>query len=296
MITNFNTISDYYERVNIQLPLRMENFSCYSFDELSNDITPNICAYRNDFYEINFDVGPGCSYKIDEFKFDGPKGHLSIISPKRIQSVEVTPGMTENARGFSIFFDESFLANASLLHNDFPFFKSTHSPGIQLRPKRVKELKNIFDLILYEYREYGSSASGVLKNMVLATLNKALKDYDPNIMDDHRVSSEYFIANKFESLVQARFKQLTTVKEYAAELNVSAKYLSHCIKKTRGINALRLINTIRISHAKSLLAHTDMTSSQIAFDLNFPGPAHFYTLFKQIEHRTPKEYRMENLK
>ena len=67
----------------------MDGFSCYSFDELANDVEPNITAYRNGFYEITFDIGAGCNYKIDEFTFKSPKSHLCAISPRRLQSVEL---------------------------------------------------------------------------------------------------------------------------------------------------------------------------------------------------------------
>ena len=97
-------------------------------------------------------------------------------------------------------------------------------------------------------------------------------------------------------MIEKHFKQLTTIKEYAEELSISAKYLSHCIKKTQGINALRLLNRVRINYAKSLMLYTEMNASQIAYELNFSEPAYFYTLLKQVEGKTPGEHRTENLK
>ncbi len=295
MITDYNTIQDYYQAANVQLPLKIPNLGCYRFDDLSCTTTPSINAYRNHFYEITFDIASGCNFQVDEFKFSQPKGHLSIISPRRLQSVAVTPEIMENAKGFSLFFDEDFLANANALQSDFPFLKSSRSPGIQLRPKTVKEIEKIFDLVLYEYKEYGKASSPVLKNMILIVLNKALNDSHLEKSENHKKSSEYLITERFESLVQKDFKKMTTVGEYAEALSTSAKHLSHCVKKTRGINALRLINTIRINYAKSLMLQTDMTSSQIAYSLNFDEPAYFFTLFKQIAGKTPKAYRKENL-
>lgn len=77
----------------------------------------------------------------------------------------------------------------------------------------------------------------------------------------------------------------------AKEIGYSANYLSHCIKKTVGINYAKLLGFIRSEEARILIEATDKSSSQIALECGFGSERTFHRQFKEYCGRAPQEYR-----
>lgn len=296
MIQTFHEIKDYYRTTGIRLSNIMDDFACFEFSDLHDEIQPNIRAYANNFYEITFDIKSECNFKIDTFSFEGATRQLSVISPHRVQSVEISDNFTANDnKGFTVFFDTNFISNTVKLKKQFPFLNRQYSPQILLTERTLDELRTLFNIIRYEYLNYGNSSREVLQNLVLAVLNKAVKDYKHLPPQNKILSKEEAIMFEFESLVQEKFKHLSTVKEYAAKMNVTPKYLSRCVKSASGDSALKRINCTRMEYAKSLLLHTNSTISEIAWELNFRESAYFFTAFKRMTGLSPNDFRKKNL-
>ena len=56
------------------------------------------------------------------------------------------------------------------------------------------------------------------------------------------------------------------------------------------------INQLRIEKASSLLIHSDLSISEISFEVGFTYQRYFSTIFKQIKGVTPSQYKEENRK
>ncbi len=77
----------------------------------------------------------------------------------------------------------------------------------------------------------------------------------------------------------------------AKDIGYSANYLSHCIKKTIGVNYAKLLGFIRAEEARIMLEATDKSSNQIALECGFGSERTFHRQFKEYSGRTPQEYR-----
>ena len=77
----------------------------------------------------------------------------------------------------------------------------------------------------------------------------------------------------------------------AKDIGYSANYLSHCIKKTTGVNYANLIGFIRAEEARIMLEATDKSSAQIAVECGFGSERTFHRQFKAYCGRAPQEYR-----
>lgn len=86
-------------------------------------------------------------------------------------------------------------------------------------------------------------------------------------------------------------KGLPTAADLACQLNMSPKYLSDCLKQLTGQTAQQLIHEKLIDHAKDILTTTELSVSEIAFQLGFEYPQSFSKLFKNKTNQTPNEYR-----
>ncbi len=79
---------------------------------------------------------------------------------------------------------------------------------------------------------------------------------------------------------------------YAAQLNLTPKYLSTLIRQTSGRTASEWIDDYVILEAKNLLKYSTMSVQEIAYSLNFPNQSFFGKYFKNHTGQTPSGYRM----
>lgn len=82
-----------------------------------------------------------------------------------------------------------------------------------------------------------------------------------------------------------------TVEKLATELHVSSAYLSDMLHSLTGQNTQQHIHNQLIEKAKEILTNTNLTVSEIAYQLGFEYSQSFSKLFKSKTNLTPIEYR-----
>lgn len=109
------------------------------------------------------------------------------------------------------------------------------------------------------------------------------------------------IVQQFDRLLSDYFNQdsliengLPDVKYFAAQLNLSANYLSDLLNKYTGSTTQEHIYFKLIDKAKTLLWSTEKPVSEIAYELGFTHPSHFTKLFKNKTGFSPKHFRNQN--
>ncbi|RYE21382.1 MAG: AraC family transcriptional regulator, partial [Sphingobacteriaceae bacterium] len=86
-------------------------------------------------------------------------------------------------------------------------------------------------------------------------------------------------------------KGLPTVGFIAKALDLSPKYLSNLLKMLTGQNTQQYIHEKLISKAKEKLSETDLSISEIAYQLGFEHLQSFSKLFKTKTKLSPLEFR-----
>ena len=86
-------------------------------------------------------------------------------------------------------------------------------------------------------------------------------------------------------------KGLPTVQHIAQSLNVSPKYLSSLLKVLTGQSTQQHIHEKLIEKAKEKLSTTDLSVSEIAYELGFEHSQSFSKLFKTKTNLSPMEFR-----
>ncbi|MBK1896638.1 helix-turn-helix domain-containing protein [Chryseobacterium paridis] len=102
---------------------------------------------------------------------------------------------------------------------------------------------------------------------------------------------KYKTVMNFKQLVQAHFKQLKQVKEYASELNITPLYLNEVVKEITGFAASHWIQQEIILESQRLLYYTNLDIKQIAFELGYEDHAYFSRFFKNHAGCTASQFR-----
>ena len=101
--------------------------------------------------------------------------------------------------------------------------------------------------------------------------------------------------SKVEEILNHYFEtentQLPTVQYIADQLNISPTYLSDMLKNITGLTAQQHIHEKLIENAKELLSTSNLSVSEIAYQLGFEFPQSFNKLFKKKTDLTPLEYK-----
>ena len=84
---------------------------------------------------------------------------------------------------------------------------------------------------------------------------------------------------------------LPSVQYLSEQLHVSKGYLAAMLKLLTGLNTQQHIHEKLIEKAKEKLATTQLTVSEIAYELGFEHPQSFSKLFKSKTNQSPLEFR-----
>lgn len=91
--------------------------------------------------------------------------------------------------------------------------------------------------------------------------------------------------------MEHQFTQPLTVSQLAGELDVSPNYLTACFRKETGLTPVSYLRKIRMKHAASLLANTDLAVQEVSSLVGIADANYFIKQFKKEYQETPSQYR-----
>jgi AraC family transcriptional regulator, arabinose operon regulatory protein len=129
---------------------------------------------------------------------------------------------------------------------------------------------------------YGSK----LVHHLLAELIYNNHAFSPNL----RTSRFHSLEPTFAFLVQNLGAPLS-LADMAAHAGLSESQFSHLFKQQTGHSPMAYFIQLKMQHACSLLAMTNLAVKEIALDVGYPDSYHFSRLFKKTIGMAPTEYR-----
>jgi len=174
------------------------------------------------------------------------------------------------------------------------------TPCLKLSEKDVDEYLEIHSFIVKQYKRREHPFRAVLVESLIYTMlvevgaiyyNKYLKDSAPK--QDVAAHRKDIVPHFFRLLIECH-KQERDLRFYAGKMALTPKYLSTVIKSRTGKTACAWISELVVTSIKYSLKATNMTVSQISYELNFPNPSYFGRFFKKHTGMTPLEYKENN--
>ena len=148
--------------------------------------------------------------------------------------------------------------------------------------------------------KYGNNIDTFSQNIIISQietlLNYCERFYNRQFITRQKSGSE--IVSKLEIILKNYFenndlvdKGLPSVKYISEQLNVSPSYLGAVLKNLTGNSTQKIIQDKIIEKAKEKLSTSNLTVSEIAYDLGFEHPQSFNKLFKNKTEISPLEFR-----
>jgi two-component system, response regulator YesN len=94
--------------------------------------------------------------------------------------------------------------------------------------------------------------------------------------------------------ISKNFNSSICLQDIAKEVKLSTFRISHLVKEQTSQTIQQHIKSMRIAKAKEMLTNTDLSCTEIAYDLGFSDQSYFIRQFKQITGTTPIKFRKRN--
>ncbi len=292
------TISEYHQMMGLPKP-EHPLVSVISFELIKKLPYSGSVSLIFDFYSISLKRDFNAKMKYGQQQYDFDEGIMFFMSPGQVFGIEVEEGVSLKHTGWMLLIHPDFLWNTSLAKTmkKYEFFDYSVNEALFLSDK---EETIITGLLKHVEQEYHSNIDKFSQDVIIAQIELLLtyserffhrqfltrKITNHKILDKlEEILNEYFIG---DTLLQ---KGLPTVQWVADSLHVSPNYLSDLLKVLTGQSTQQHIHDKLIEKAKEKLSTTDLSVSEIAYELGFEHPQSFSKLFKTKTSLSPLEFR-----
>lgn len=252
-----------------------------------------------DFYSISLKRNCRSKFRYGQQQYDFDEGTMFFIAPGQIFGIEYHADEGEKRTGWMMLIHPDFLWHTALVKTikKYEFFNYSVHEALFLSEKEETILNNIARNI---EQEYHSNIDKFSQDVIIAQLELLLtyseRFYERQFLT--RKISNHKILDRLEEILADYFnsddlisKGLPTVQNISGLLNVSPNYLSSLLKVLTGQSTQHHIHNKLIEKAKEKLSTTELSISEIAYELGFEHSQSFSKFFKTKTNYSPSEFR-----
>ena len=229
--------------------------------------------------------------------YDYQEGTVTSFAPGQVVETEMQQGVKPSAHG--LLFHPDLIKGTSLGQDikQYSFFSYASAEALHLSEDEKGIFMDCLEKIEMELQHLiDKHSKRLISRNIELLLDYCMRFYERQFIT--RSESNKSVLVKFEALLDDYFQSdkpqtdgLPSVKYFADKVFLSPNYFGDLIKKETGKSAQEYIQTRMIDLAKEMIAGTEKTVSQIAYELGFQYSQHFNRIFKKNVGYTPGEYR-----
>ncbi|GLB52746.1 AraC family transcriptional regulator [Neptunitalea chrysea] len=294
-INHIKSISQLVRLLGLPAPLH-PLIALVDYNNVSIEMFPRGHKVSLDFYKISFKPTFTGYIKYGQGYYDFEEGGLAFLKPKQIV---FSPEDLESYEGIALYFHPDFIRNYSLgkTINQYGFFSYDVSEALFLSAKEKEIIANLFTTIANELdNNIDHFSQDVLVSQIELLLNYSNRFYNRQFITRKAINHE--IITSLDKLLNNYFEEenrlkdgLPSVKYVSTELKLSQRYLSDMLRSLTGLNTQQYIQNAIIERAKEKLSTTNLSVSEIAYELGFEHSQSFSKLFKTKTNFSPLEFR-----
>lgn len=254
------------------------------------------------FYKISYKSRLGGKLKYGQHYYDFDEGGLLFASPGQIiGNNEDDINSADECSLYTLLIHSDFLWNSPLAKKikQYGFFSYSANEALHLSEDEKEVVISIFKMIEAELNSrIDDFSQNVVISQIELLLNYADRFYKRQFITRKAVSSD--LLQKLDDLLEAYFMEgtplsqgLPTVGYLAEHLNLTPTYLSDMLRSLTGQNAQQHIHDKLTQKAKEILSTTNLSASEIAYQLGFEHPQSFTKFFKNKNSQSPIEFRAQ---
>ena len=296
---HFKTISEFHEFRNSPKP-QHPLISIINVGNITHLRDDEPMTFSLDFYSIGIKRVSNAKVKYGQQQFDFNEGIMSFMAPNQVFSIGIdNKNKALKQSGWVIYIHPDFLWNTSLAKTirQYDFWSYSLHEALFLSEKEEATINNIIQNIQQEYdANIDKFSKQIIIPQIESLLNYADRFYHRQFIT--REKANHQILDRLETLLNDYFinddlinRGLPSVQFVAEQLHLSPKYLSNLLRVLTGQNTQQHIHDKLIEKAREKLSTTNLSVSEIAYELGFAHLQSFSKLFKARTNQSPLEFR-----
>lgn len=249
------------------------------------------------FYKIAYKPNLTGKFKYGQSYYDFDGGCLCFNAPNQLKAVKNND--SNDHSGFGLFIHPDFFLGYPLAKNikQYNFFSYELDEALHLSDKEKDTIVAVFEII---EEELNNRIDEFSQDVVIAQIDLLLKYcnrfYKRQFITRKAVNNT--VLQKAEQILEEHFNNekrersgIPTVTQIAGQINISPGYLSDLLRSLTGQSAQQYIHQKLIEKAKEKLSTTELSVSEIAYELGFEHSQSFNRLFKAKVKQSPASFR-----
>lgn len=239
------------------------SLSSIRVERLEERINPKVAfPHKHDFYQLILITHGSSQHDIDFKQHKLARYQLYVMKPGQIHTWMLAPG----TQGLVVEFNRNSLEN---LIEDVDYSDDL----LQLKKgPDFEALEKTAGLMLEEFNSGKELMDISLKGLLSSFLVQVLRLSGVKARPIHQKEN---LVDNFKILVERKFKEEHRVEYYAKELKVTPKALTMQLSRTLGKAPRLIIQDRFLLEAKRYLAYSDMSISEIGFEIGFEDANYF---------------------
>lgn len=290
-----NSISELHRLFGLKKPDH-PLISVIDFELLKFDDSEIWKSFYYDFYCVACKKGSSGKFRYGQRDYDFDEGIMGFTKPGQLFSVT---NVSDNpVSGYMLVFKPELIRHHKLgkVIGSYNFFSYSTAEALHLSEKEdeiiISLLKQMQDELKNNIDQFSQE---LIVSQIELLLNYAKRFHNRQFLT--RISESNELLTKIEELLtdyldnKSAVSGLPTVQYLSNELNMTPGYLSDMLRNLTGQNAQTYIHMFVIDKAKELLSTTNLSVSEIAYQLGFEYSQSFSKLFKKKTNKTALQYR-----
>jgi len=291
------TISQFHTLRGLPKP-KHPLISVINFEDMALSSVSGKQSLMFDFYMISVKRDMNHKYKYGQQDYDFDEGVMFCMAPHQILTI-MREENGKNPSGWSLLIHPDFLWNTPMASaiKKYEFFDYSVNEALFLSEDEEIKIRQMIENIKQEYQTHIDKFSqNIIISQLETLLNYSERFYQRQFITRHKAHHQFL--EKLEILLNHYFerddfkeKGLPSVQFLSDELNMSPQYMRSLLKTLTGQTTQQIIHEKLIEKAKEKLSTTELSVSEIAYELGFEHSQSFSKLFKAKTNISPLEFR-----
>lgn len=291
------TISQFHTLRGLPKP-KHPLISVINFEDMAPALESGKQSLMFDFYMISVKRDMNHKYRYGQQDYDFDEGVMFCMAPNQILSI-IREEHGKNPSGWMMMIHPDFLWNTPMASaiKKYEFFDYSVNEALFLSEDEEIKIQQITDNIKQEYQtNIDKFSQNIIISQLETLLNYSERFYQRQFITRHKANHQFLakleiLLNDYYERDYFKTKGLPSVQYLADEFNMSRHYMRGLLKTLTGKTTQQHIHEKLIEKAKEKLSTTELSVSEIAYELGFEHSQSFSKLFKAKTDISPLEFR-----
>lgn len=291
------TISQFHTLRGLPKP-KHPLISVINFEDMAQASESGKQSLIFDLYMISVKRDMAHKYRYGQKDYDFDEGVMFCMAPHQVLSI-TREEKGKNPSGWMMMIHPDFLWNTPMASaiKKYEFFDYSVHEALFLSGDEEIRILQIIENIKEEYQSnIDLFSQNIIISQLETLLNYSERFYQRQFITRHKTHHQ--VLEKLEVLLNDYFerddfkeKGLPSVQFLSDELKMSPQYMRSLLKTLTGQTTQQIIHEKLIEKAKEKLSTTELSVSEIAYELGFEHSQSFSKLFKAKTEISPLEFR-----